>query len=678
MTPPEMPPFEGNISGRRFWGGVAALALVTLLAYSPVWNGSFLWDDDLLLTNNSHVQSPHGLREIWLDTGSSASRFEPHAPFWLERLTLTMFWFEWRLWGENPVGYLVVNVMLHALAAMLLWRVLGQIKINAAWHAALVFAVHPVCVSSVAWISERKNTLSMVFYLLAALAFLHSDSAKKLSAGKRTTWFQNANVLYGLSLLAFALALLSKPSVVMLPVVLLGCVWWRSGAVGRADFWRITPFFALSGGMSLLAIWAHERAIGAAAVQQETMAARVVEAAWAAWFYFFKTIVPVKLNLIYPRWELLKLSWIAFVPFMALALLFFIFWKRRHGWGRAALFGAGYFVVSLAPVMGLIDTSFLIHSRVADHWQYLALPGMIALLTGGVCAPLSRSGKFTPPFGGPALIVFLPLLALLMSLTWQRARIFASEEKLWRDTLEKNPAAWAAHANLSRWLSEQEKFFEAEAHGRAAVELRPQASLAHYNLGNALFYQGKYRDAVEAFSAALGLNPHDTLARGNLATALAALGKLDKAEFHFAEAARMNPANLSARVNLALVLDRRGRTAEAMEAYREVLRLAPDHFEAHSNLGRLLGSQGRLEEALEHCSEAVRARPDSPEAHNNLAMVFKMLGQLEKASVHFRRALELDSNNPARYRNLAEALDHLGRQDEAERLRARGELLTPR
>ncbi len=388
---------ENRPRGPRCFLLAALIVAAALLAYAPVLRAGFIWDDDAFLTENPLIRAPDGLYRAWFTTTSP-----DYFP-----LTSSMLWLEWRLWGPNAAGYHLVNVLLHAASAVLLWRVLLRLRIPGAWLAGLLFAVHPVAVESVAWITERKNTLAMALYLASILAWLrcdgvgfHHDDTTSTTNGSRqtairsdhdeTTNTSNATPHstlrtphYLLSLGLFLLALLAKTSVVMLPAVLLGCAWWRRGRVARRDLVRVLPFAAVAAALGLVTIWyQYHNAIGPHVVRSEGLASRAVTAGWAAWFYLYKALLPLKLCFVYPRWTA-AVSLLAVVPgLLFLAMLFLFARFGPKGWGRPFLFALGYFLVTLLPVLGFVDISFMYYSLVADRWQYTALVGVVALAAG--------------------------------------------------------------------------------------------------------------------------------------------------------------------------------------------------------------------------------------------------------------------------------------------------------
>jgi hypothetical protein len=266
------------------------IILVTFAAYAPALRAGFVWDDDELVTENNLIKAPDGLYRFWCTTQPT--------DYW--PLTSTTWWLEWRLWGKNPLGYHLVNVILHALSAVLWWRVLARLKIPGAWFGAALFAVHPICVESVAWIAERKNTLSMLFYVGTILSYLRFEDTN------RCRW-------YWLALTMFALALLSKTAVVALPVVLLLGAWWRRRKVDRSDLTRILPFLVLSVAMGLITIWFQSRMGVSQGMLHRGVGLRVAGAGWASCFYLWKALVPVNLMTVYPQWQINPLSSIAYI-----------------------------------------------------------------------------------------------------------------------------------------------------------------------------------------------------------------------------------------------------------------------------------------------------------------------------------------------------------------------------
>ncbi len=494
----------------------AVIVLVTLAFYLPAVDAGFVWDDEHFLTANPLIKAGDGLRRFWLTT-------EPEDYF---PLTSTSLWLEWRLWGKGPTGYHVVNMLLHAAGAVLVWRVLKRLKVPGAWLAGLIFGVHPVNAASVAWITERKNALALPFYLLSLLLYLRFESSGRARE-------------YAAALALFLLALLSKTSVVMLPLVLLGCAWWQRGRVTRKDALRALPFFALAGALGAIELWFHShRVLTHIAARPEGFLSRAAAAGWAAWFYLYKAVLPWNLAMVYPRWNVNPRVLAAWLPDLALLAVLALAWRCRRTWGRPLLFAAGYFLVSLLPVLGFADISFMKYSLVADPWQYVAIIGVIAL----AAAAAVRAWERLPPTPQKQLVIGLAILVIALGvLTWQRCGVFENNVKLWRDTLKKNPRCYTAEVNLGKGLLAdsgierdpqiaQGAIQLAILHFQAAAQLEPREPEAHENLATVFFALGEYGPAVEQYREVLRIRPNDAAIRERLNEALARQGKPPEAD----------------------------------------------------------------------------------------------------------------------------------------------------
>ena len=553
----------------RSWFLALVLVLVTFAAYQPVWRAGFIWDDNDHLTANPAVAASNGLRMIW--SSLAVSRYYP--------LTLTSFWIQRRLWGLNPLPYHLVNVALHATNGILIFFLLRRLRARAAWLAATLWALHPVNVESVAWITELKNTQSGLFFFLSVWCFLRSEAG-----AARRRW-------YGLALLCGLAALLSKPSTVVLPLALLLCVWWERGSWRRADILRIAPFFILALGMSALTVVEQRGPIQLAGTAEWNlgMAERFVMAGKAVWFYASKTVWPARLTFVYPRWKLDAGSVSDWLPLAGLVVGGALLWLwRRQSWARAGWFGCGFFVLSLLPVLGFFDVFYFRYSYVADHFQYLACIGLISLAVSTGTAICERAGQRGRDWGMLAAAIVMLTLGLS---TWGQARIYQDSETLWGDTLAKNPQCWMAHNNLGTVFLREGKVSGAIAHFDQALEIKPDDAEAHTNLGIALYQTGKREEAMEHFQQALRINPNKAEAHGNLGIALAQTGKIEEAIAHYELALRIKPDIAEVHYNLGNALARVGRVPEAIVQYEQALRIRPDFTLAQNALARLQAGQ---------------------------------------------------------------------------------------
>jgi Flp pilus assembly protein TadD len=584
----------GSAPETPWWnhGWVFGLFVVaaTLIAYLPVWHGGFIWDDDLLLTANPLVKDPHGWYRFWWTTST---------PDYFPVMSST-FWLEWRLWGMNAAGYHVVNVLLHAVNAILLWRVLTRLKIPGAKLGAAIFALHPVNVESVAWIAELKNTLSMFFFAWTLLCYLKFEDT-------------NLRRWYWISVAAFFFALLSKTAAAPLPFILLGIAWWQRGRIEQKDLFRSAAFFGAAGLLALVTIhFQYHNAIGHDIVRTDDFWSRLAIAGRAVWFYFYKTLWPLDLSPIFPRWHAGDLNWISFVPGILLAAGFFVCWQFRAAWGKPFLFGLGYAVVMFLPVLGFVNIYYFRFSFVASHWQYFSIIGPIALAAAGITMALDHFGKSKIIFGGA-------LLLLLGFLTWRQADIYLNAKTLWSATLEKNPDCAVAHNNLGFVELQNGDVDEALPLFEKAVLLQPDDSNAQKNLGSALLEKDRVDDAIGYFQTALKLKPDDSGARNNLGFAFFKKGRVDDAIAEYQAALKIQPDAAGVHHNYGLALFKQGRVDEAMSHYQKALEIKPDDAEVHNDIASVLSKTGDEAGAIQHWQKALEIRPQYMPAQNNLA-----------------------------------------------------------
>ena len=534
----------------------AALLLFTAAAYAGVAQCGFIWDDNLRVSENPTLRSLGGLHRIWFELASNKQYYP---------LVFTSFWIEYRLWGADPLGYHLVNLLLHAGNAVLLWRGLLALGVPGAWLAAAVFALHPVHVESVAWISERKNVLSGAFYLASALAYLRYTGEPERGE-LRSRW------LYAASLALFFCALLAKTVSCTLPAALLLALWWKHGRVERRDVHALVPFFALGIGLGLTTVWLERHAVGAAGPEWDlSFLQRCLIAGRALWFYLAKLAWPEPLIFIYPRWSIdAGAPWQYLYPLAALAAAAGL-WLLRHRLGRGPLASWLFFGGTLFPALGFFDTYPMRYSFVADHFQYLASLGPIALAAAAAYTGVQRLGA---PGRRAAWLGAALVLATLGTLTARRIPVYEGLESLWLDTLRQNPGAYLAHYNLAELLRKRGEVDSAIRHYEASIEAAPGLSMAHNNLAGLLAEQGDTQASIEHYRRAIEIQPDYALAHRNLAELLLYRGETEEAIHHLREAVRVAPDDADLQEALAKALARAGRPDEAHPHFVAARRLA--------------------------------------------------------------------------------------------------------
>jgi len=624
-----------------------AILFLTFIAYSPALKGTLLWDDEAHITA-PELQSLHGLHRIWFELGATQQYYPLlHSAFWLEHL----------LWGDSTTPYHILNVLLHAVCAWLLVLIVRRLEIGGAmapitaWLAGAVFALHPICVEAVAWISEQKSTLSGAFFLWAALLYLDFDRTRS-----RSRYFA-ASAL-------FVCALLSKSVTAMLPAALLVVLWWKRRELTKRDIVPLLPWLALGAASGLFTAWVERHVIHAEGADFAlTFTDRILLAGRLPWLYLLHIVWPVNLSFFYSRFVVdsrdLRQYLFPAATILALAGLAILARTRRGPLAAALLF-----LVTLFPALGFFNVYPFRYSWVADHFGYLASIAVIVPL----CALLTLNIR------GLALTVSAGLLvAVLGLLTWRQSHDYSDIETLWRATIERTPSAWMPHYELGRLLendpahraeaisefrtelrykpedapghAELAAVLEPTAGGRAealaeyqtALRLDPSAATVHNNYGVALSHDPRtLPDAIAEFESAIRIDPRLFSARDNLALALARIpSRAGEAEAQARTAIALDPSAAEAHNLLGIVLVRSpGRAAEGIAEFQTALRLQPGYREARLNLANALGQQpGRLSDAIAEYQTVLRAWPDDTTTHLRLAITLSRLPDRRDAAI---------------------------------------------
>jgi len=526
--------------------GASFIVVMTLVCYLPAIQGGYIWDDDALVTDNPTLRTIEGLRRIWLEIGA-LTQYYP--------MVFTSFWVEYHLWHLHPLGYHLVNVVLHSLNGILLWLLLRRLHIPGAWLAAAIFVLHPVHVESVAWISERKNVLSSCFYLLAFLSYLRfagvgadpspSTSSSTLRSPSATSVFR----YYVLSVVLYLCALLSKTVTCTMPAALLLLLWWKEGHIRWRRVVPLIPYFAAGAALGLLTMWMEKNYVGAQGEEWTlSFVERCLVAGRALWFYGSKLFWPSELTFIYPRWQIDAGSWWHYLPPLAVVGLVITLWLFRKQIGKAPLVAVLFFVGTLTPALGFFDVYPMRYSYVADHFQYLASIGLIVL---GVAVMMRTFQRLGSRYRFSGFVVYGIVLIVLGKLVWQQGQIYKDVELLWRDTISKNPHAWIAHNNLGEVLVKRGKIDEGIEHFKRCLVIKPDHMKAYNNLGNAYGIEGRFDEAITELMRALELNPRYAAAHSNLGNVYLNKGELDKAISEYKRAISINPYYAAAYSNLA-------------------------------------------------------------------------------------------------------------------------------
>jgi tetratricopeptide (TPR) repeat protein len=573
------------------------IVAMTMAAYFPALNAGFIWDDDRYVTNNPLLTAPDGLRRIWFSFDSPSQYFP---------LTYTSFRIERALWGLRPFGYHLTNLLLHIANALLLWRLLARLNVPGALLAAGIFALHPVQAESVAWITERKNLLMGFFFLLALIAWIAFVDERT-----RQRWR-----FHTLALVFYSLALFSKATACTLPAALVLVLWLQKKPVNRERLIQISPFVLLGLLMGLLVRWwEHYQTHGAEFAIG--LRERLLIATHAVWFYASKLIWPSKLTFTYPRWHVASNDPLAYGWLVGLIGIFAVIFFARRIVGRGPEVAVAFFIATLSPVLGFVMLYTFRYSFVADHYQYIASIGLIALVAATLSKLASKRRASWHLEVASAALLFL----LLGGLTWRQTKIYRNVETLWTDTLAKNPESWLAHDNLGAELLRKGQLDDAMIHFQKSLAKNPDSWVAHNNFGNVLLEKGQMDDAVAHYQKALEIKPDYALAHNNLGNVFLRRGELNESIEHYLKAIEIKPDLAEAHNNLGLAYREEGKLEEAIRHFQRALVLRPDYAEAHYGLAEALLQLGRRDEAKAHLTEALRIKPDYSEAKRELEML---------------------------------------------------------
>jgi tetratricopeptide (TPR) repeat protein len=681
----EMPPPALELRwGSKWIPGAVVILLLVLISYIPAMRGGYIWDDETYVLMNPALKSLRGLQVLW-STPRSTPQYYP--------LVFTTFWIEYHLWGLEPLGYHIVNVLLHAANALLLWGILKRLSVSGAWLAAAIFALHPVHVESVAWITERKNVLSGFFYFLAMWSYIRFADLNRPDEPPRKNW-----AAYILSLLFFLMALFSKTVTCSLPAAICLILWWKRARVRGRELLPLVPMFAFGLIMASATAWLEKHHVSGGDLKLGlTPLDRIVLCGQAAWFYLGKLFWPHPLSFMYEKWAVdyrLVAQW---MYAGAAAICLIMLWLMRRRIGKGPLVAALFFGGTLLPALGFVDVYPMRYSWVADHFQYLASIGPIVLVSA-VLFRLATGSSARPPAWTP--IPALALCLLLGWLTWVQGRIYKDIEVLWRDTIAKSPNAWIAYNNLGSLLNIKRGPEAAAPFVEKAMKLNPQNPEAYLNLAMIRLDQGRGNEALPLLDEAhrlyggdtphvryhrarvfLGLQRYDEALREISATIaempgyapayfvqgriLMRAGRAREANESFKHTLFIDPDFVEAICFLADACASQKQIEQAITLYEEAIRRAPEYFQAYFNYANLLISIGRASDALKPALQAATIQPENPDAQVLVGAICQGVGQPTEAVAHFGEAVRLSPTHVEARFNYANTLKSLGRNQEA-------------
>lgn len=670
----------------RPWLWAAALVLLVALVYWPtLWCG-FVYDDVMHVQANETLRSPGGLRAVWFELGTT----EQYYP-----MTHTGWWMQYQLWQLDPRGYHAVNLLMHATVVLLLWRLLVRLAVPGAWLAAALFAVHPVEVESVAFVSELKNLLSAALALGSLLTYLRFDPPEPRELVDSRPVDPSAKTYYVLAIVLYAAALLAKSVTASVPAVLLVIYWWKRGSLGRREIAPLVPMFVIGAAMAALTVWMETAYVGARGSHWElTPVDRVLLAGRALWFYAGKLAWPWPLMFFYPRWTIdSSVAWQYVFPVAAIAVIVAL-WLARARLGRGPLAAVLIFAGVLTPALGFFDVYPFLYSFVADHFQYHASMALLALAAAALVW-LGQQFFDRPAWLAPALAV-----ALLAPLAWiaqARTEVFADDLTLASDTLRQNPESWVSHHNLAICLQREGKHDEAIEHFRETLRLHPQHASAHNGLAKSLFVldrldetqreaelalagelpardraialihlanvefrRQEFARACERFRAAIALDPQNAEAVNNFILATRSYQDLNQTLAAARKLVTDFPASAAARGLLGELLLEKEEPQAALAQLRTAVQLEPFDARYRINLATACFIDAQIDEAERQLHEALRLEPRSADARNLLGVIRGQRGDFEGAIREFHLALAIDPQHPGATANLQKAVEARG------------------
>ena len=650
-------------SSQGRWRGLAerpvpvclVLMVATFLLFAQAGRFDYVnYDDPDYVSANTHVQGGFTWANIvWAFTTGHASNWHPLT--WLSHML------DAQLFGNRPGPAHMISVVWHAINTGLLFIVLRRMT-GAHWLSALVaawFGLHPLRVESVAWISERKDVLSMFFFLLTLLAYTRyakgPDSAPA-KPGHKLLW-------YGFALFWFALGLMTKPMLVTVPFLLLLLDYWplERFRLDRSDNGLLPklilekfPFFAIAIASGIITFQVQKK--GGAVSTSLPAPERLANALISYVRYLFKTFWPENLSVLYPHpghWPAWQVAGAGLFVVAISIMLILQLRKRRY-------LGVGWFWFAgmLIPVIGLIQVGI---QSMADRYTYIPCVGLFILVAWAI----EEAVRSWPPARKAAIVGAILSVIACACLTTHQIQFWHDSETLFQRAVDVTSDNYLAYNNLGYFLWGKGQRERAKENYRKSIAINPLYADALNNLGFALAGERKHAEAIPYYEAALHSNPNQAEIHNNYGNALSELGKVDEAIKQYRIVLKEQPDHADAHNNLGIALAMQGKLPEAIEHFQAAIRAKPNYASAHSNLGNALAADHKLSQAIIEYQESLRLNPDDPQAHNNLGNVLLEQGKIKEAIEHYSLALKLNADNPEAHFNLAVALVKLNKRAEA-------------
>jgi tetratricopeptide (TPR) repeat protein len=616
--------FGGRLSSA--WPGMLCILLVTLLAYSSVFSAGFIWDDDDHVLRIEEFGTLAGLARIWFDPGATIQYYP---------LVFTLFWLQIKLWGLAPLGFHLVNIVIHAANAMLVRLCLTRLAIPGAFWVACIFALHPLQVESVAWITELKNILSAFFYLLAFLSYWRFACPEDDTAASadRNRGYYVAAVIF------FICALLCKTVTCSLPAVILLLFWWKRGRLGLAEIVPLLPFFVVAGFLGVITLGVERNSVLAKGPEWDfTIVERLLIAGRATWFHFSKMLWPHPLIFNYPRWQLDASVWWQYLYPVSVCVTIFLLWRYREKTGRAPLAACLFILGTNFPVLGFLNVYSMRFSFVADHYYYIANIGVIVL----VVSALDYSGKRLSPRFRPAVTVLIVSATVACAvMTWQYGKVFHDDLTLFNDILAKHPGSWFAYTNRAANYMARGRDDLAIADLDRSLQLRPDDADALHMQGLLFMKQKDFTRAFANFDRSISLRPwrddyfksrgKANILRGRLSEALSDINMVLLAASH-------DQDNFLLRASIYLALDN---LPAALADLNRAISIDAGNADAWANRGLILYRQGLLPEAITDFDRALQLDSATAPTYFNRGLARAATGDGNGARSDLEKARDL-------------------------------------